>query len=91
MGPQRADLLYFRGETRRLRANDSDLDQALVDLQEAVTLGSEPVQVHRAIGYIHQKREQWPQARAAFARYVERAPEAPDVNLIKTYLTESKS
>ena len=89
--PQRADLLYFRGETRRLRAKDGDLDQALVDLQQAVVLGSEPVQVHRAIGYIHQRREQWPEARAAFSRYVERAPEAPDVSLIKTYLTESKS
>lgn len=89
--PQRADLFYFRGEARRLRAGDGDLDQALADLHQASTLGNEPAQVHRAVGYIHHKREQWAESRAAFARYLERAPAAPDAGLIKTYLTEEKS
>ena len=88
--PQRADLFYFRSETRRLRANDNDLDNALLDLQQAIALGNEPPQVHRTMGYIHQKFERGAEARAAFARYVERAPQAPDANLIRAYLTESK-
>jgi predicted Zn-dependent protease len=89
--PQRADLLYFRGETRRLRADGEDLANALLDLQQAIALGDEPAQVYRAIGYIHQKQERGAEARAAFSRYVDRAPEAPDANLIRAYLTESKT
>jgi beta-barrel assembly-enhancing protease len=89
--PQRADLLYFRGEARRLRANDGDHDAALTDLTLATTLGNEPAQVHRSIGYIHQKREQTAEARAAFSIYIERAPAAPDAGLIKTYINESKT
>jgi predicted Zn-dependent protease len=88
--PQRAELLYFRGEARRLRAADGDLDQALVDLHASAALGSEPAHVHRAIGYIHHRREQWPESHAAFGRYLERAPNAPDAGLIKTYLPETK-
>lgn len=89
--PQRADLLYFRGETRRLRAQTDDFDAARADLERAVALGNEPAQVHRALGYIHQKQERVPQAQAAFARYVERLPDAPDANLIRSYLSESKT
>lgn len=89
--PQRADLFYFRGETRRLRAKDNDLDNALLDLQRATALGNEPAQVHRAMGYIHQKFERGAEARAAFARYIERAPQAPDASLIRAYLSESKT
>jgi predicted Zn-dependent protease len=89
--PQRADLFYFRGETRRLRAKDNDLDNALLDLQQATALGNEPAQVHRAMGYIHQKFERGSEAHAAFARYIERAPQAPDANLIRAYLSESKT
>lgn len=84
--PQRADLLYFRGETRRLRAQDGDLDLALQDFEQARAIGQEPPQLYRAQGYIHRSREQTEQARAAFARYVELAPEAADAGLIKSFL-----
>lgn len=89
--PQRADLLYFRGETRRLRAQQDDFEPARADLERAVALGNEPAQVHRALGYLYQKHERTPEARAAFARYVERLPDAPDANLIRAYLSESKT
>jgi beta-barrel assembly-enhancing protease len=87
--PRRADLLYYRGEARRGRDAEGDLDAALTDFQAAAALGGEPPELHRALGYVHQKRAQLPQARAAFARYVELAPNAPDVALIRSYLTES--
>jgi predicted Zn-dependent protease len=89
--PERADLLYFRGEARRLRAKDGDLDAALADLQRAVAIGKEPAQTHRALGYIHQKLERGGDARAEFSRYIELAPDAPDVNLIRSYIPESKT
>lgn len=89
--PKRSDLLYFRGETKRLRAKDNDLDNALIDLQQASLLGNEPAQVYRSMGYIHQKLEHGLEAKTAFARYIERAPDAPDANLIRSYLSESKT
>jgi predicted Zn-dependent protease len=89
--PQRADLLYYRAETRRLRAQGSDLDDAMTDLNRAVALGHEPPQVHRCIGYILQKRDQLPGAQSAFAHYLELAPDAPDASLIRTYLADKTS
>lgn len=88
--PGRADLVYFRGETRRLRGNADDLDPALADFQRAIELGNEPAQVHRAIGYLERKRGHPAPARAAFARYLERAPDAPDAKLIRGYLSENE-
>lgn len=89
--PQRADLLYYRAETRRLRAQGSDLDDAMTDLNQAVTLGREPAQAHRCIGYILQSRDQLAGAQRAFAHYLELAPDAPDASLIRTYLVDKPS
>lgn len=89
--PGRPDLLYFRGETRRLRAAGDDLDLALEDFRSAAAADGAPAQVFRSAGYIHRQREQWPEARAAFERYVELAPAAPDVNMIKSMITGEKT
>ena len=89
--PQRADLLYFRGETRRLRDKDSDLNDALTDLRAAIALDKPPAQAHRSLGFVHQKMNQKSEAQAEFSRYVELLPQAPDVELIRSYITESKS
>lgn len=84
--PKRADLLYNRGEARRLRAADGDLDLAQADFQRAIALGSEPAEVHRSLGYLLRSRDDTEHAREAFGRYVEKAPDAPDVALIKSFL-----
>ncbi len=89
--PELAEPLYFRAEARRLRGRDSDLDEAIADLRQAIALGNPPAQVHRSLGYIHQKRAQPAEASAEFARYIELAPDAPDVGLIRTYVLEGKS
>lgn len=88
--PERADLHYFRGEALRLRSKDGDLDHAISALRQASAVGNEPAQVWRSLGYIHRQREQWAESKAAFARYVEQQPGAPDAAMIQTYLTEAK-
>lgn len=85
--PKSPDLYYFRAEARRLRAQDADLDLALRDLQTAIELGGEPAQVHRSLGYLLQKQDST-KASTAFATYLERAPDAPDAALIRTYIQE---
>lgn len=89
--PDRADLLFFRGEVRRLRASEGDLVKAEADLTAAVGLGHEPPQAHRSLGYLHRKQSNLTQARQAFLKYLELAPQAPDAALIRTYLNEETS
>lgn len=89
--PERPDLLYFRGEAYRMRGKDGDLDAAETDLRQAVALGSEPAQVHRALGYLHQRQGRAAEAATEFARYLELAPDSPDASLIRSYLPAAKS
>jgi len=84
--PARADLFYARGEARRLRATGDDLELARADLEAAIALGSEPAEVYRSLGYLHSSRDEGERAREAFGRYVEKAPSAPDVAMIKSLL-----
>jgi predicted Zn-dependent protease len=86
--PKEADFLYARGEVYRLRSKDSDIDSALTDYQAAVAVGGEPPETHRGMGAIHRARKQAAEAKASFQRYLELAPGAPDVAMIKSYLEE---
>jgi predicted Zn-dependent protease len=86
--PERADLFFCRGEARRLRAHDGDLDAALDDFGRAIALGREPPAVHKSLGLIHRARSEDAEAAAAFRRYLELAPDAPDARLIRSYLSE---
>jgi predicted Zn-dependent protease len=88
--PERSDLLYCRGEARRLRARDGDLDAALDDFGRAIALGQEPPAVHRSQGLIHRARSEPAEAAAAFRRYLELVPDAPDASLIRSYLPEGE-
>jgi predicted Zn-dependent protease len=89
--PEAPELLYFRGEAYRMRGKDGDLDAAEADLLRAAALGKEPAQVHRALGYVHQRQGRAADAASAFERYLQLAPESPDANLIRTYLPEAKT
>lgn len=86
--PERADLLYFRGEARRLRNGPGDTELALEDFQQALARGSEPPALHRSLGYVYLQRADRPAARNSFKRYLDAAPQAADAALIQHYLTE---
>lgn len=86
--PGSALLLHYRGETRRLRARDGDTDAARADFESAVQAGGEPALTHRSLGHLLRAQGQTEAARAAFERYLQREPQAPDAELIKQLLTE---
>jgi predicted Zn-dependent protease len=86
--PPQSELAFARGEVYRLRGKDGDLDAAIADYRTAVGIGGEPPETHRGMGAIYRIRKQVPEARASFQRYVEAAPNAPDVLMIKSYLEE---
>lgn len=86
------DLMrYYRGEVHRLRGQAGDHDLALADYQAAVAGTQPPPPAFRGIGLVARRRGQRDEARQAFARYLELAPEAPDAALIKSYLAELTS
>jgi len=87
--PSQADLPFARGETYRLRGQGGDLDAALADYQAAIALGGEPPETHRGMGLIYRARNQLPEAKASFQRYLEAAPDAPDYLMIKSYVEEA--
>lgn len=84
--PDRADVLYFRGEARRLRAQGDDIDLALKDIQAATQSKAYPPAAWRSLGYLHMARKQEDPARQAFTQYLAMAPGAPDSGLVQTYL-----
>ncbi len=83
-----ADVLHAHGEVYRLRQSPGDADRALALFRDALTLPDAPVEVHRSMGLVHRSLNQAPAAQAAFERYLELHPQAPDAGLIKTYLEE---
>jgi predicted Zn-dependent protease len=86
--PERADLLYFRGETRRLRAQKDDIELALIDLNAASALSQPPPEINRSLGFIHQTRGDKAAAREAFGKYLQARPDAGDAPMIQSYVQE---
>jgi predicted Zn-dependent protease len=86
--PSQPEFAYARGEVYRLRAKGTDLEAAVADFRAAVGIGGEPPETHRGLGIIYRLRSQFPEARASFERYLEAAPNAPDVLMIKHYVEE---
>ena len=86
--PKRADLLYFRAETRRLRGHGTDTELAFADLTATVVMEGAPPQTFRSLGLLLMARQDKAGAAAALTRYLELAPVAPDAGMIKTYLSE---
>jgi len=85
---QQSEYLFARGEVYRLRAKEGDLDAAFADFKAAAAAGGEPPQTHRSLGLAHRARNEIPQAKASFQRYLELDPKAPDASMIKTYLED---
>lgn len=86
--PDDAQLLYARGEVRRLRNRPEDIAAALEDLQRGAAAPQPPAELFRSLGLAHRRRDEREPAAAAFRKYLALAPEAGDAGLIKNYLTE---
>jgi predicted Zn-dependent protease len=81
-------VYHYRGEVYRLRGEEGDPARALADYRAAADLPQPPPQVFRGMGLIARQQGDLQEARRAFRRYLEQAPEAPDVALIESYLSE---
>lgn len=89
--PKRGDLRWFRGEARRLRGQGDDIERASADFSAALTLDKAPAQAHRSLGFIHRQQGRKEDAAAAFTRYLEAMPAAPDAGIVQSYVSELKT
>jgi tetratricopeptide (TPR) repeat protein len=82
--PNPAELLFFKGEVRRLRLGDDD-DAAALELYDRAlaAAGTPPVEVHRSRGVVLARRGDTAAAAAAFRTYLELAPDAGDRLIIE--------
>lgn len=86
--PDDPELLFARGEVRRLRDTPEDLGLALADLQRGAAAADPPALLFRSLGLLHRRRGEPGQAAQALRRYLAAAPQAGDAPLIHSYLTE---
>lgn len=89
--PQRGDLRWFRGEARRLRAQGDDAERAVADFNAALLLEKPPAQAYRSLAFMYRQQGRKDDAIAAFTRYLEALPAAPDAGLVQSYLSELKT
>lgn len=89
--PARPEYRYARGEVLRLRGKENDFERALGDYQAALSIGGEPPETHRGLGMIYRARNQLPDAKTSFQRYIELAPDAADAAMIRSYLEEIRT
>ena len=79
-------LLFARGEACRLRGGEGDLARAIADLEKAATLADAPAAAHRSLGLCLQNAGLRGRAAEAYRRYLDLAPNGPDVEMIRTYI-----
>jgi predicted Zn-dependent protease len=88
--PADTEVLYARGEVYRLRGEKDDLNRSLDDLTRATAAEKPPVPAFRSLGLVHKQRADPRSAAQAFEKYLALAPDAPDGQLVKAYLSELK-
>ena len=86
--PDLGDLYFHLGEIRRLRGDRDDLPQAVADYRRALEHDDAPPETFRSLGLVNLRLGDRTAAREALTRYLERLPEAPDRDMIKTQLTD---
>lgn len=86
--PQDVQVLYARGEVRRLRGDAGDGEPALADLQLAGTMQGAPPETFRSLGLLYRQRHDAAAAVRAFDTYLAQAPQAPDAALVRSYVKD---
>lgn len=77
------ELKYTEAEVYRRRRKDGDMEKALALYQDALKLEGYPPQLYRAMGTVLSRLDRPAEAKEAFQKYLEAAPDAPDHRLIR--------
>jgi tetratricopeptide (TPR) repeat protein len=81
-------MLFLLVEVRRKRAEKNDLAEALRLAEELRAQHPGFPDTYRSLGLLHLKAGRKPEAAAAFRRYLELSPAAPDRTYIENFLQQ---
>jgi predicted Zn-dependent protease len=87
-GDNSGELHFFQGELYRMRAQEGDTQKAIACYQKSIGFEGCPSAVHRSLGLLFWKTGKFEDAKASFKNYLEVYPNAPDYQMIKSYLKE---
>ncbi len=79
---------YYQGEVLRRNPGSEDRSEAVAAYRQALNHADAPVAVHRSLGILLSKDGDVAGARAAFATYLQAAPDAEDREIVQYYLSE---
>lgn len=82
------ELRFWRVESMRRRGLAADSDWILAELDSIAAHLEAPPLAYRSLGMVHMGGQRQSAARAAFERYLERLPQAPDAGMIRSYVQE---
>ena len=82
----RGTLKGLQGELFRKRAQAGDLERAVSAYQQAVAEADSPPSAYRDLGTTLRRLGRDAEAKAAFAQYLKREPNADDAAIIRSYL-----
>lgn len=82
----RGTLKGLQGELFRKRAQAGDLERAASAYQQAITEPDAPPSAYRDLGTTLRRLGRESEAKAAFAEYLKRVPDADDAAIIRSYL-----
>jgi hypothetical protein len=78
---------YLRAEyARRNSGSDAGLPAAIAAFETCVSFADAPVAAYRELGFLYRRAGDSDRARGAFTKYLQRAPTAADVPIVRTYL-----
>jgi predicted Zn-dependent protease len=87
-GDNPGELYFYQGELYRMRAQEGDLEKAIASYQKALSYEQYPPVVLRSLGLLFWKTRQLEDAKESFNNYLVVDPNAPDFEMIKSYLEE---
>jgi len=87
-GHGRGELLFFKGELYRLRDDEGDDEKAVEAYTRAIAERDTPPEVFRSLAFVEWSLGRRNEARQAFERYLEFAPEADDRLMIEFHIEE---
>jgi len=85
--PPDADVMHFYGEVYRRRAENGDLDRARDWYERSVSQHDAPPEAWRGLGLVLRQQGERPRSADALQRYLTLAQNAPDRELIQSYIT----
>ena len=87
-GDNLGELHYYQGELYRMRAQEGDLEKAIASYQKSLSYEQYPPVVLRSLGLLFWKTRKLEEAKDSFNNYLVVDPDAPDVEMIESYLEE---